>query len=102
MPKLRAILENIASGVGVYFATFIGILLSQYAPLLLTHGQLDFVFDTVRTVISGVVAFYIVMNDEAGGDLEGKRKNLRKRIGAAFAHGVTWSTLIGIGGMTGK
>ena len=96
--KIITIIRNAFYGVAVYVATLIGILLSQYAPLLLTHNRLDSAFDFVRLAISAAVAFYIVANDESGGDEEGKRKNFRKRLGNAFAHGVAWNSIMGIAG----
>lgn len=84
--------------VAVYAATFLGVLLSQYAPLLLEHGPINTTFEWLRLAISAVIAFYIVVSGESGGDREGKRANVRRRLAAAFAHGIAWNTLVGIAG----
>ena len=98
MPKLLKVAEGIISAVGVYLATLVGILLSQYAPLLLTHNRLDSTFDFVRLAISAAVAFYVVFSQEQGGDEEGKRKNVGKRLANAFSHGIAWNSIMGIAG----
>lgn len=96
--KWVTLMRKVGYSVSVYMATLVGIILSQYAPLLLTHERLDSAFDFVRLGISAAVAFYVVANDENGGDEEGKRRNFRKRIASAFAHGVAWNSLMGIAG----
>ena len=96
--RLKTFLISLYTGAAVYVATLIGILLSQYAPLLLKHDRLDITFDFVRLAISAAVAFYIIAQDEGQGDPAGKKANLRKRIGNAFAHGVAWNSIMGIAG----
>jgi hypothetical protein len=98
MTKFGKFAREIWYAVAVYIATFLGIVLSQYAPLLLTKGKLDNVFDFVRLGISALVAFYVVATQEQGGDEEGKRKNINKRIANAFAHGIAWNSIMGIAG----
>jgi hypothetical protein len=98
MPKVITIVKDAFFGVAVYLATLIGILLSQYAPLLLTHARLDTAFDFVRLAISMAVAFYVVASQENGGDEEGKKRNFKKRIANAFSQGVAWNSIMGIAG----
>jgi hypothetical protein len=86
------------NAISVYLSTLIGILLSQYAPLLLTHSRLDSAFDFVRLGISAAVAFYVVASQEQGGDEEGKKRNFKKRIANAFSHGIAWNSIMGIAG----
>jgi hypothetical protein len=99
MARVKAIVERIVGGIGVYIGTLIGILLSQYAPLLLTSSRLDSTFDWVRLAISAAVALYIVGTDESAGDPAGKAAHWRRRLGNAFAHGVAWNSIIGIAGV---
>lgn len=99
MPKLKAFMESLASGFIVYFATLMGVLLSQYAPMLLTHDPIT-TFSWVRLGISMAIAFYLVAGQEEGGDIDGKRKHLKRRIANALAHGISWNTIIGIAGIS--
>jgi hypothetical protein len=99
MAKLKTVLASIIAAVGVWLATLMGVLLSQYAPLLLTQARLDSVFDWVRLGISAVLSLYIVSQDESSGDPDGKRKNLKRRVATAFAHGMAWSQMVGIAGL---
>lgn len=87
-----------ADDLGVYFATLCGVLISQYAPLLLKQGPISAPFEWLRLGISAIVAFYVVISDESGGDREGKRANFKRRVASAFAHGIAWNTLMGIAG----
>jgi hypothetical protein len=98
MPKAITILVKAFNAVAVYLATLVGILLSQYAPLLLSHARLDSTFDFVRLAISMAVAFYVVSQHESGGDEDGKKKNINRRLANAFAQGISWNTLMGIAG----
>lgn len=85
--------------VFVYMATLVGVLLSQYAPLLISHAPIATTFQWIRLAISMGIAFYLVVGQEEGGDSEGKRKNFKRRVANALAHGMSWSSLIGIAGL---
>jgi hypothetical protein len=98
MKKIVEVFKRIGSGFAVYFATLAGIALAQYAPKLLTHERIDTAFDWMRLGISMLVAFYLVVGQEEGGDEEGKRKHLKRRVANALAHGVAWSSILGIAG----
>lgn len=103
MKKLKSILFDIADDVLAYFCTLAGVLLAQFAPYLATRGKLDSsgIIDLLRIGISALVALYIVAQQEGGADTDdkkaGKRANFKQRMANAFAHGVAWNTLIGIG-----
>ena len=98
MKRITAILGAIWRGAVVYLATLVGIVLSQYAPLLLSHERIDTAFDWFRLGISCLIAFYLVAGQEEGGDEEGKRKHLKRRIANALAHGIAWNSILGIAG----
>lgn len=98
MSRLTKAIGRFFEAFGVYLFTLIGILLSQYAPLLLKQGTIDTPFEMIRLGISAVVAFYIVATDETTDDPEGKKKNLKRRLAHAFTHGFTWNSIIGIAG----
>lgn len=93
--------NRIVAGGGsviVYMSTLLGIMLSQYAPLLLSHGKIDTAFQWIRLGISMGIAFYLMVGQEEGGDAEGKAKNFKRRIANAISHGMAWNTLMGIAG----
>lgn len=98
MARMRKLLSDLIESIGVYIFTFLGILLSQYAPLLLTQGRIDTAFEWARLGISAAIAFYIVASDEGDGDAAGRARNLKKRLAHAFTHGFTWSGILGIAG----
>jgi hypothetical protein len=98
MPKAKKWLADTFEAVGVYFFTFLGIVLSQYAPLLLKQGKIDTPFEWIRLAISAAIAFYIVATNEATGDPDGKRNNLKHRLAHSFAQGYAWNGMIGIAG----
>ena len=91
-------LTNAGSSIAVYLATLLGILLSQYAPLLLSHAPISTAFQWIRFGISAAMAFYLVVGQEQGGDPDGKAANFKRRIANAISHGMAWNTAIGIAG----
>jgi hypothetical protein len=98
MPRIRKWVGDLFGAIGVYIFTFLGIILSQYAPLLLKQGIIDTPFEWIRLGISGAIAFYIIASDESEGDEEGKKRNLKKRLAHAFTHGYCWNGLLGLAG----
>lgn len=98
MKKLWTTLTDTGSSILVYLATLTGIVIAQYGPKLLTSERLDTAFDWVRLGISCLIAFYLVVGQEEGGDAEGKKKHLKRRIANALAHGISWNTILGIAG----
>ena len=103
MKKFWIIMTGVGSSVLVYLATLAGIAMAQYAPKLITGEPMSTAFDWMRLAISMMVAFYLVVGQEEGGDEDelarvAKRKHLKRRIANAMAHGLGWSTIIGIAG----
>ena len=98
MTKFKKFWSDLVQGLGIYACTLFGVLLSQYAPLLLRQGRIDSTFQWVRLAISAVVALYVVSSDETQGDQEAKKSNLKRRVHAAFMSGMGWSAIMGIAG----
>ena len=96
--SIKKMWSYVVQTLGVYFFTFLGIVLSQYAPLLLKEGSIDTPFQWIRLGISAAIALYIVVTDETQGDAAGKAANLKKRLSTAFAHGYMWNGLMGLAG----
>lgn len=102
MKKWLEGLSTAGQSIAVYVATLLGVLLAQYAPLLLTHEKLDSAFDWVRLGISCGVALYLVAGQEEGGEETGKRAHFKRRIANALSHGIAWNTLMGIAGTAAR
>jgi hypothetical protein len=98
MKKLSTVIGDIFEELGVYVFTLLGIMLNQYVPILLKQGTIDTPFQWIRLVVSSVLALYIVMKDESGGDPQGKKGNLRRRLAAAFSHGFMFNQMVDIVG----
>lgn len=97
MKKIWVILTGVASSAVVYFATLLGVLLAQWAPMLI-DGSRPSTYSWFRLGISAAVAFYLVVGQEEGGDAEGKRRHLKRRIANAISHGIAWNAVLGIAG----
>jgi hypothetical protein len=98
MKRAGRVLRGLVEAIGVYVCTLLGILLSQYAPLLLKQGQLNTTIEWARLVISAAVALYVVASDEGKGDPEGRKRNLKRRLSNAFAAGYVWNGMLGLAG----
>ena len=97
MTKLQKVIEDFFENVGVYICTLLGIIIAQYGPILLQPAASDVALQWTRIGFSAVIAFYLVINDEAKGDPDGKRNNLKRRLSSAFKSGMTWNVIMGIG-----
>lgn len=88
-----------ASSVVVYLATLLGIFIAQFSPKLATgQGFSIKTYGWFQLVISVGIAFYLVVGQEEGGDDEGKKKNLKRRIANAISHGISYNAVLGIAG----
>jgi hypothetical protein len=96
MTKIEKLFTTIFGNLAVYTFTLMGILLSQYAPLLLQQGKISATVQGIRLAISAVIALYIVTTDEGHGEPDGKQKNWKRRMSHAFTQGYTWNGLLGI------
>lgn len=95
--KILKVLAGIGKSSAVYFATLAGIFIAQFGPELATKTTLSIhTYGFLRLGISMLIAFYLVVGQEEGGDEEGKRKNFKRRIANALSHGVTYNALIGL------
>jgi len=97
MTKASRFLAGLLEGIGVYVMTFLGILTAQYGPILMRPADTDMKFQWVRIGASAAIALVVVIQDEKGGDEDGRRANLKRRLSHAFTHGVTWNVIAGIG-----
>jgi hypothetical protein len=86
-----------------YVLTIIGIMLSNYLPLLKTTGTIDIKADWWRMGISAMVALLIIGKqeslaiDENGSTdkaKEGRKKKFSIRMFNALSNGISWATLI--------
>ena len=81
-----------------YVMTVLGVVISNYIPELGKNSVINVKLDTVRLLLSAVVALMIVGQQETKGDPIGKRKNFIPRMANALAHGIAWNSLIQIAG----
>ncbi len=99
MKWLKAV--SIAGGsIVVYLCTLAGIFIAQFGPQLVStdHAISLKTYGIVRLILSAIMAGYIMVGQESGGDDAGKAKNLKRRVINAFNHGLGWNTLIGMAG----
>ena len=98
--KLWKVLTTTGSGILVYLCTLAGIFIAQFGPQLVSvdHAISLKAYGAVRLGLSAVMAFYLMVGQETGGDDLGKAKNLKRRLVNALSHGVSWNALIGLAG----
>jgi hypothetical protein len=108
MGKLRAFWKNVIDLLDdflAYVLTIVGILLSNYIPLLKTTGIIDIKMDWFRIGISAIVAIMIIGKqeslelDETGSKEKskaGRKKRFSIRMFNALAQGISWSTIMNI------
>ena len=86
-----------------YLLTIIGILLSNYLPLLKTTGHIQPDLDWWRVGISAIVALMIIGKqealepDETGNKSkakEGRKKRFGVRMFNALSQGIAWATIM--------
>lgn len=106
MSKIKAFWNKVIDVVDdflAYFLTIIGIMISNYIPLLKTTGTINIQADWWRIGISAVVALMIVGKqesldtDENGSTLkakEGRKKRFTIRMFNALSQGMAWQQLI--------
>jgi hypothetical protein len=96
MSRFTHVLGDLFEAVGVYLFTFLGIVMSQYAPLLLQKDPIVTSMEWVRLGLSAIMALYIVARDEETGDKAGRRSHIKKRLATAFTHGYAWNGMVGL------
>jgi hypothetical protein len=95
---------DVLDDVLAYALTIIGIIMSNYIPMLKQNGKIDFIVDWPRLAIAAVVAILIVGKQE-GLDIdkedgttakarEGRRRRFGFRMVNALSQGMMWSQLI--------
>lgn len=98
-------LFDLLDDVLAYILTIVGILCSNYLPLLKTNGHIDVQLDWWRVGLSAIVALLIIGKeeqlspDESGSTDKsrvGRKKRFTMRMINALAQGVMWSQLISI------
>jgi len=101
MRKLTAKAIDLADDFLAYILTIVGILLSNYLPMLRTTGTIDVSIDLWRIGISAMVALIIIGRQEAiatDGDTAkaraGRRRNFAPRMANALAQGIAWNTIV--------
>ena len=94
---------DVADDMLAYVLTIIGILLSNYLPMLKSTGRIDVAVDPWRIGISAVVAILIVgrqekMTPDETGNTEkaraGRRKNFGPRMVNALSQGIAWNQIV--------
>ena len=94
---------DIVDGFLAYILTIIGIMLSNYLPLLKTTGTINIQADWWRMAISAMVALLIIGKQETlsadeNGSTEkakaGRKKKFSLRMFNALSQGMAWAQLI--------
>jgi hypothetical protein len=94
---------DIIDNLLAYVLTMVGIVASNYIPMIKTNGHIDFTVDVWRLGISAIVALIIVGKqetvspDEMGNTEKsraGRRKNFVPRMANAVAQGIAWNTIM--------
>lgn len=95
-PRVFDVLDDFLA----YALTIVGILASNYLPLLKTTGRIDVSLDMWRVGIAAIVALLIVTKQEAldpadrEGAKAGRKKNFGLRMANALSQGIAWNQLI--------
>ena len=102
MKRFWARIIDVADDILAYVLTVVGILVSNYLPVLKTTGHIDVSLDWWRIAIASLVALMIVAQQEhvdptVPGAKAGKRSNFGKRMGNALAHGIAWNQVMQMG-----
>ena len=100
--KLKAVLAkagDFLDGFLAYVLTIVGILVSQYLPAFTAGQEISLKLGLPRLIISAVIAFTIIAQQETGGDPAGKRAKFSVRMANALNHGLGWSALLHMGGL---
>jgi len=86
-----------------YLLTIVGILISNYIPLLKTTNMINIQMDWFRVGISAIIALMIIAKqetlelDETGSKEKskvGRKKRFLIRMFNALSQGIAWSTMI--------
>lgn len=91
---------DIADDVLAYVLTIVGILLSNYVPLLKETGAMDIHIDPWRVGIASLVAILVVAKQESldpndhDAAKAGRRRNFGQRMAAALSHGIAWNQIM--------
>ena len=106
MPKLKQFwnkLFNILDDVLAYILTIVGIMISNYIPLMKTNSVIHIEADWWRLIISAIIAIMIIGKQESldldeNGSTEKAKAGRKKRFGIrmfnALSNGIAWSTMI--------
>ena len=106
MGKLKKVFDKFIDAVDdflAYFLTIVGIMISNYLPLLKTTGTIHIEADWWRMGISAIVALMIIgkqetlIADENGSTDEarnGRKKKFSLRMVNALSNGMAWAQLI--------
>jgi hypothetical protein len=99
-PKVMDVLDDVLA----YILTIVGILLSNYLPVLKVTGHVDLHIDPWRVGIASLVALLVVTKQESLGGLDkeaskaGRRRNFGQRMASALSHGIAWNQIVQLGG----
>ena len=100
--KFLSRLADIFDGFLAYVLTIVGILASNYLPLLKTGGAITFDLAWQRLALSAIVALLIIGKQEqiTGDDKErskaGRRRNFGPRMINALAQGLAWAQIMNV------
>ena len=99
--KLFDILDDIMA----YILTIIGILCSNYLPLLKTNGKIDIIVDWWRIGLAAIVALLVIgkqesldMDENGSTDKSksGRKKRFTIRMINALSQGIMWAAFINL------
>lgn len=91
---------DVADDLAAYVLTIVGILISNYLPLLKETGAIDVRLDVWRVGIAAIVALLVVTRQEAldpadkEGSRKGRRRNFSLRMANALSHGIAWDQIM--------
>ena len=95
MKKFWKKIVDVADDVLAYILTVVGILASNYIPMLQTGEHISIDIGIGRVVIAALVALLLVGWQETRGDnKDGKKANFKLRMINAAAHGLAWPTVL--------
>jgi hypothetical protein len=95
MKKIWKWIVDVSDDVLAYLLTVVGILASNYIPMLQTGEHINIELSIGRVIIAGLVALLLVgWQENKGDDKVGKKANFKLRMINAVAHGLAWPTVL--------
>jgi hypothetical protein len=87
--------QKFLDGTAIYLLAVAGVFMAPYISLMGDGKKFTIELDWNVMAVSLFIALLLLWDDERGGDLDGKRKNFKRRAKAALYAGAFWYSILG-------